>query len=162
MPLNTNLNLIILISYSDCTLVSVIQLHEQRCHLRQPKVPKTSTWMGLADKTWDESESRCGVSRGIWDHTGCLCKGSLTSAVEDLVWSPLGLLYMGQKMLDDTGLLQLPKLRHGMWLEAPLSMPDTCTGLAGRTQALQETNTLWSSSWRSGGLPHSTQHEGSL
>ena len=90
MPLNMDLNLVILISYGDCTLVSVIWSCKQRCHLRQPKVPNTSLWMGLADKTWDERESRCEVSRGISDHTACLCNGSLTSPVEDLVLNSSG------------------------------------------------------------------------
>lgn len=90
MPLNTDLDLVILISFSDCTLVSVIRSHKQRCHLRHPKVPKTSTWMGLADKIGDEREDRCGVSRGISDHTGCLCKGQLDLSCGrlsfDLLW----------------------------------------------------------------------------
>lgn len=72
MPLNMDLNLAVLISYGDCTLVSVIWWCKQRSHLGQPKLPKTSPWMGLADKTWDERESRCGVSRGISDHAACL------------------------------------------------------------------------------------------
>jgi len=51
MPLNISLNFVVLIGDSDCTLVSVIWPHKERFLLRQHKVPKTFTWMGLADGT---------------------------------------------------------------------------------------------------------------
>lgn len=51
MPRNTDLNLVVSISYGDCALVGVIQLYKQRCNLGQAKVLVTSIWMGLAHRT---------------------------------------------------------------------------------------------------------------
>lgn len=56
MPLNTDLNLVVSISYGDCSLVDVIQLCKQRCHLGRVKVLVTSIGMGLVHRTWDKKE----------------------------------------------------------------------------------------------------------
>lgn len=56
MPLNTDLNLVVSISYGDCSLVGVIQLCKQRCHLGRAKVLVTSIGIGLVHRTWDKKE----------------------------------------------------------------------------------------------------------
>lgn len=56
MPLNTDLNLVVSVSYGDCSLVGVIQLCKQRCHLGRVKVLVTSIGMGLVHRTWDKKE----------------------------------------------------------------------------------------------------------
>lgn len=51
MPLNTDLNLVVSISYGDCSLVDVIQLCKQRCHLGRAKVLVTSIGMYIGHGT---------------------------------------------------------------------------------------------------------------